>query len=36
MTPLTQVNTVTGPVDIADLGVTLMHEHLVIGSYNFV
>jgi len=31
MTPLTQVNTVTGPVDIADLGVTLMHEHLVIG-----
>lgn len=27
----TQVNTVTGPISIDDLGVTLMHEHVLIG-----
>lgn len=27
----TQINTVTGPISPDDLGVTLMHEHLVIG-----
>jgi phosphotriesterase-related protein len=26
-----QVQTVTGPIDTAELGVTLMHEHLLIG-----
>lgn len=26
-----RVNTVTGPVNVDDLGVTLMHEHLLIG-----
>src|SRR5215211_2898590 len=25
------VNSVLGPIDIADLGVTLIHEHLLIG-----
>ena len=25
------VNTVTGELDVNDLGVTLMHEHLLIG-----
>jgi phosphotriesterase-related protein len=25
------INTVTGPIDVADLGVTLMHEHVMIG-----
>jgi phosphotriesterase-related protein len=28
---MASVNTVTGPVETADLGVTLMHEHLSIG-----
>jgi phosphotriesterase-related protein len=27
----TTVNTVTGPIALADLGVTLMHEHILIG-----
>lgn len=26
-----QVNTVTGPISVDDLGVTLMHEHIIIG-----
>lgn len=28
---MTQINSVLGPVDTADLGVTLIHEHLLIG-----
>jgi phosphotriesterase-related protein len=28
---MARVNTVTGPIDSADLGFTLMHEHLLIG-----
>ncbi len=25
------IDTVTGPIDVADLGVSLMHEHVMIG-----
>jgi phosphotriesterase-related protein len=28
------IQTVTGPVDAADLGVTLIHEHLLIDMYE--
>jgi predicted metal-dependent phosphotriesterase family hydrolase len=30
--PSTTVNTVTGPLPVDELGVTLMHEHIVIAS----
>ena len=28
---MTTINSVTGPIDTADLGFTLIHEHLLIG-----
>ena len=29
---MTTINSVLGPLDTADLGFTLMHEHLVVSS----
>src|SRR5580704_16115965 len=29
--PPMRINTATGPIDVSELGKTLMHEHLVIG-----
>ena len=29
------VNSVTGPISVKDLGVTLMHEHILIGYLDW-
>ena len=29
---MTTINTVTGPMDSADLGFTLMHEHIMVAA----
>ena len=32
---MTTINSVTGPIDSADLGFTLMHEHVLVAASGF-